>query len=165
MQAAPHNPRKALSWGQVSRQTSSGAKTPRTFVRGASMLSWPRRVRVRRREEIGIIFRTDMRRAKNTSRGADFVGANSISFASTRWVKAHSFRCSSSSKLKRCFNFEKDGLPESSSIFARGDPPRSGGRAFLWLAALRVFRQIRTQRSAIPSNRSAASIRNEIYLL
>ena len=35
------------------------------------MFSWPRRVRVRRREEIGIIFRTDMRRAKNTSRGVD----------------------------------------------------------------------------------------------
>ena len=72
------------------------------------------------------IFRTDMRRAKNTSRGVNFVGANSISFASAQRAKAHSFRCSSSSKLKHRFNFEKDVLPESLSSAACGAAPYSG---------------------------------------
>ena len=41
-------------------------------------------------------------------------------------AKAHSFRCTSSSKLKYRFNFEKDVLPESSSNAAKGIAPYSG---------------------------------------
>ena len=67
-----------------------------------------------------------MRLAKNTFRGADFVGANSISFALAQRTKAYSFRCSSSSKLKHHFNFEKDILPESSSNAVSGITPYSG---------------------------------------
>jgi hypothetical protein len=89
-------------------------------------------------KKAGLIFRGDMRLAKNTSRGADFVGASSISFALDQRTKAHSFRCSSSqngtagSILKRtfCRNLRVFALARILAIPANKDAREAKRKSF-----------------------------------